>query len=199
MGAGAWQGRGEADLASPEMELAASIRYEGSSRTWLERSMRFLFLSHALLLLASSLAAEEASPNVSLTGLDGQQASITIEELDALPRVTVSVEQHGAVHVFEGALLGDVLAKAGVPRGKAIHGAELADVVLIEARDGYKVALDLAGTDAATRAERVILADRMDGAPLDAEKGPFQLVIEGDLRPARAARMVSSIKVERLR
>ncbi len=161
--------------------------------------MRLLFLSPALLLLASGLAAEEASPNVSLTGLDGQQASITVGELDALPRVTVSVEQHGAVHAFEGALLGDVLAKVGVPRGKAIHGAELADVVLVEARDGYKVALDLAGTDAATRAERVILADHMDGAPLDAEKGPFQLVIEGDLRPARAARMVSSIKVERLR
>jgi hypothetical protein len=164
--------------------------------------MRLLFLSSALLIFASGLAAQEApsvaSPSVALTGLDEQQASITVEELDALPRVTVSVEQHGAVHAFEGALLGDVLAKVGVPRGKAIHGAELRDVVLVEARDGYKVALDLAGTDAATRTERVILADRMDGAPLDAEKGPFQLVVEGDLRPARAARMVSSIKVERL-
>jgi hypothetical protein len=162
--------------------------------------MRLLFLSPALLLLASGVArAEEASPSVALTGLDGQQATITLAELDALPRVTVSAEQHGSLHAFEGALLGDVLAKVGVPRGKAIHGAELADVVLVEARDGYKVALDLAGTDAATRTERVILADRMDRAPLDAEKGPFQLVIEGDLRPARAARMVASIKVERLR
>ena len=161
--------------------------------------MRLLFLSPALLLMASGVArAEDAAPSVALTGLDGQQASITLEQLDALPRVTISVEQHGTVHAFEGALLGDVLAKVGVPRGKAIHGAELADVVIVEARDGYKVALDLAGTDAATRTDRAILADRMDGAPLDAEKGPFQLVVEGDLRPARAARMVSSIRVERV-
>ncbi len=100
-----------------------------------------------------------------------------------MPRVKISVDQHGTVHAYEGALLGDVLAKVGVPQGKAIHGAELADVVIVEARDGYVVALDLAGTDAVTRTERVILADRMDGSPLDAEKGPFQLVVEGDLTP----------------
>jgi hypothetical protein len=39
----------------------------------------------------------------------------------------------------------------------------------------------------------------MDGAPLAADKGPFQLVIEGDLRPARSARMVSKIRIERVR
>jgi len=59
------------------------------------------------------------------------------------------------------------LAKVGAPAGRAIRGEELADVVIIEARDGYKVALDLAGTDPTMRNERVILADRMDGAPLD--------------------------------
>jgi Oxidoreductase molybdopterin binding domain len=101
--------------------------------------------------------------------------------------------------VFEGALLGDVLAKVGAPAGKAIHGAELADVVIVEARDGYKVAVDLAGTDAAMRTDRVILADRMDGSALDADKGPFQLVVEGDLRPARAVHMVSAIRLERAR
>lgn len=162
--------------------------------------MRSFFVLPASLLLASAVAsAEDASPSVALTGLDGQQASITLVELDALPRVKISVDQHGVTHAYEGALLGDVLAKVGVPQGKAIHGPELADVVIIGARDGYTVALDLAGADAATRTERVILADRMDGAPLDPEKGPFQLVVEGDLRPARAARMVSSIKVERVR
>ena len=51
------------------------------------------------------------------------------------------------MHVFEGALLGDVLAKVGAPAGKAIRGVELVDIVIVEARDGYKVALDLAGCD----------------------------------------------------
>ena len=83
--------------------------------------------------------------------------------------------------------------------GRQSDFAELADVVIVEARDGYKVALDLTGTDAAMRTDRVILADRMDGSPLGADKGPFHLVIDCDLRPSRAARMVSVIRVERVR
>jgi hypothetical protein len=145
-------------------------------------------------------AAEESSSSMELAGLDGQKAVVTLAELDSLPRVKISATQHGAAHDFEGALLGDVLAKVGAPAGEAIRGQELADIIVIEARDGYKVALDLAGTDPAMRAgERVILADRMDGNPLDASTGPFQLVVEGDLRPARAVRMVSAIRLERVR
>jgi hypothetical protein len=144
--------------------------------------------------------AEESAFTVALAGLDGQKAGLTLAELDSLPRVKIRATQHGAPHEFEGALLGDVLAKVGAPSGKAIRGQELADVIVIEARDGYKVALDLAGTDPAMRAgERVILADRMDGKPLDANAGPFQLIVEGDLRPARAVRMVSVIRLERVR
>lgn len=161
--------------------------------------MRSLYALTAFFLTVSVPAgAEDTAASVALTGLNGEQASITVAELDTLPRVKISVDQHGAIHAYEGALLGEVLAKVGVPRGKAIHGPEMADVVIIEARDGYKVALDLAGTDASTRSDRVILADSMDGSPLEAEKGPFQLVVEGDLRPARAVRMVSAIKIERV-
>jgi len=149
-------------------------------------------------------AAEQSSFSMALAGLDGQKADLTLAELDLLPRVKISATQHGASHEFEGALLGDVLAKVGAPVGKAFRGQELADVIEIEARDGYrdgyKVALDLAGTDPAMRAgERVILADRMDGNPLDEITGPFQLVVEGDLRLARAVRMVSAIRLERVR
>jgi hypothetical protein len=136
---------------------------------------------------------------VTLKGLDGQRSTLTQADLDALPRVKLSVTQHGVAHVFEGALLSDVLAKVGAPSGKAIRGIELTDVVLIEARDGYKVAIDLAATDSTMRPDRVILADRMDGSALDVNAGPFQLVVEGDMRPARAIRMVSSIRIERVR
>lgn len=162
--------------------------------------MRRNFALLALLGLWSGVAAAEgASSVVLLTGLDNQRSTLTLADRDALPRVKVSARQHGASHVFEGALLGDVLAKVGAPSGKAIRGAELVDIVIVEARDGYKVALDLAGTDPTMRAEHVILADRMDGAPLDPDKGPFELIVEGDLRPARAVHSVSAIHLERVR
>jgi hypothetical protein len=160
------------------------------------KSVLFLVL---FLFGCSVAAAEESGTAIALAGLDGQQSVLTLAELDALPRVQVSANEHGTQHVFEGALLGDVLARVGAPAGKAIHGRELADVVVVEARDGYIVALGLAETDSTIRNERAILADRMDGALLGSDKGPFQLVIEGDLRPARSARMVSKIRLERVR
>src|ERR1700712_3214037 len=126
-----------------------------------------------LLALTVGVHAQAAGPTVALTGLDGQQATISMAELDALPRVTLEVTQHEAKHTYEGALLADVLTKIHAPSGKAIHGADLVDVVLVQAKDGYKVALDLAGTDAVTRKDRVILADKMDGAALGEKQGPF--------------------------
>ncbi|MGA9598756.1 MAG: molybdopterin-dependent oxidoreductase [Methylocystis sp.] len=161
--------------------------------------MKNVFVFAFLLLGCNIAAAEESGSVIALAGLDGEQSLLTLTELDALPRVQLNATEHGSQHVFEGALLGDVLAKIGAPAGKAIHGRELADVVIVEARDGYIVALGLAETDSTIRNERVILADRMDGAPLAADKGPFQLVIEGDLHPARSARMVSKIRLERVR
>jgi hypothetical protein len=94
-------------------------------------------------------------------------------------------------------MLGDVLARVGAPRGEAIKGPELATVVRFTARDGYQVVLDLAQTDPVTRASRVIVADREAGAPLK-DDGPFRLVIEDDLRPARSARQIEKIEVLRL-
>ncbi|CAN5432472.1 hypothetical protein BH10PSE3_BH10PSE3_10210 [soil metagenome] len=109
-----------------------------------------------------------------------------------------AANSHGEKHVYEGALLIDALAKVGTPAGKAIHGPEMADVVLVKARDGYQVAFGLAELDPGTRPNRIILADKVDGAPLGGKDGAFRLVAEGDLRPARSARMVSEVEVMRL-
>jgi hypothetical protein len=66
------------------------------------------------------------------------------------------------------------------------------------AADGYHVVLALAETDPAMRPNRIILADRCNGAAMAAPEGPFRMVVEGDLRPARSARQVTSIAVVRL-
>jgi len=41
----------------------------------------------------------------------------------------------------------------------------------------------------------VIVADSLDGAPLDAKHGPFQLVAPHDKRAARWVRMLKAITV----
>lgn len=153
-------------------------------------------LALALLLAAAPLAA--AAQDVVLVGPDGREARVAAAELAALPRAEVTLEAHGERHVYSGPLLIDVLGKVGVPRGPALRGPALASVVLISARDGYQVALAVAELDPAMRSARVILADRADGRPIPQTDGPLRLVVEGDLRPARSARMVSRIELRAL-
>ena len=155
--------------------------------------MKILVLATLVALAASPTAAQ----TLSLSGASGQTATLTAADVAALPHVQVTTKAHGQTHVYSGVILGDVLAKVGAPRGEAIKGPELATVVRFTAKDGYQVVLDLAQTDPITRASRVIVADREAGAPLK-DDGPFRLVIEDDLRPARSARQIERIEVIKL-
>jgi hypothetical protein len=151
-----------------------------------------------LALCLASLATNAFAQSIVLKGPEGQAATLASTDLAALPRVSFTFDSHGEKHIYEGPLLIDVLAKVGTPTGKAIHGPEMADVVLVKARDGYQVAFGLAELDPGTRPNRIILADTADGAPLGGKDGAFKLVVEGDLRPARSARMVTEVEVLRL-
>ena len=137
-----------------------------------------------------------AGGGVSVTGPDGQ--SETLSGLEGLPRISFTVDQHGTLHTFEGAPLNAILARVGAAYGEKLKGPELATIVMVTCADGYQVALALTDTDPGTVKARVILADRMDGRPLPASDGPFRLVVENDVRPARAARRVERIEVRRL-
>jgi hypothetical protein len=145
----------------------------------------------ALALTAGSAAAQ----TLSLSGEGGQRATLTAAQLAAMPHLHVQVTQHGQPHAYDGVLLSDLLAKVGAAHGEGIKGRELATVVRVSARDGYQVVVSLAETDAITRKARMIIADRENGAALKPEEGPFRLVIEDDLRPARSARQVARIEV----
>ena len=151
-----------------------------------------------LALCLAGLSTSALAQTLVLKGPTGQSTSVVAADLAGLPRVSVTFDAHGEKHVYEGPLLIDVLAKVGTPVGKAIHGPEMADVVLVKAQDGYQVAFGLAELDPGIRPNLIILADKADGAPLTAKDGAFKLVAEGDLRPARSARMVTEIEVLRL-
>jgi hypothetical protein len=142
-------------------------------------------------------AAPAAAQSLSLSGSAGQKATLSAADLAAMPHVQVTTRAHGQTHVYSGVILGEVLARVGAPRGEAIKGPELATVVRFTAKDGYQVVLDLAQTDSTTRASRVIVADREAGALLK-DDGPFRLVIEDDLRPARSARQIEKVEVLKL-
>ena len=112
--------------------------------------------------------------------------------------MTLTVTVEGRTTTYRGVPLSDILSKIGAPAGKALKGAELRDVVLVTAKDGYAVALALAETDGLVRRDQVILADEADRAALPATEGPYRLVVEGDQRGARLARVVTTIELRQL-
>ncbi|HXQ17938.1 MAG TPA: molybdopterin-dependent oxidoreductase [Caulobacteraceae bacterium] len=149
--------------------------------------------------VAAALAAlsPASAQDVTVTGLSGQTVTLTAADIAALPHVTLTVSVEGKTHTYEGVPLTDILARVAAPAGKALKGIDLTDVVLVTAKDNYAVALSLADTDPMVRKDQIILADKSDGASMSDGLGPYRLVVEGDQRGARMARMVVSIALLR--
>lgn len=156
----------------------------------------------AMALMTVSAGAETPSPPAPLAALEVSgptgRASLTPADLAGLPSQSVTVRWHDHTVTYTGPLLADVLARVGAPHGDALHRPDLADIVILTAQDGYRVALGLAETDASVRPNRMILALQADGHPLTGADGTVRLVIEGDLKPARSERQVARIEVRRL-
>ncbi len=148
-------------------------------------------------LAAPALAQTPSPATVVIKGEAGQSVTLTAAGLDALPQASVTLSHDGRSVTLSGARLEAVLAKVDAPLGQGLRGQALADVVLIKAADGYRVALSLGDVDPGVRSDPVILADKEDGKPLGHD-GPFRLAVGGDLKPARAARNVVEIDVLRL-
>jgi hypothetical protein len=161
--------------------------------------MKALLLFLALAPLATASAALAAPAVVTVTGEDGKTLALSAQDLDALPQASASIRHDGKTYGFKGALLYEVLKKVGAPLEKEMRGAALSDVVVLTATDGYTVTLALSDLEPSIRPGKIILADSTaEGAPLDKD-GPFRLVIDGDLKPARSERNVVAIEVRRLR
>jgi len=153
----------------------------------------------ALATLALPMTARAAQAAVTVTGEDGKSVTLSSQDLDALPQANASISHQGTIYGFKGALLYAVLKKVGAPLDMEMRGAALSDVVIVTAADGYVVTLALSDLEPSIRPGKIILADATaDGAPLGKD-GPFRLVIDGDLKPARSERSVVSIEVRRLR
>lgn len=147
---------------------------------------------------ASAPASPASIATLDLTGLAGQVAHITLAQIAAMPHQSVTVTWHGATSTFQGVPLTDLLTQVSAPRGEALRGRELADVVVVTAQDGYRVVLALSDTEASIRGNRIIVADQVDGHALAGNDGSLRLVVEGDLKPARSARQVQRIELRRL-
>ena len=106
-----------------------------------------------------------------------------------------AVAHDGKSHNYQGVSLREVLIKAGAPTGDGLRGKEMADLVVAEGADGYRVVFSLAELDPDFGDRQVIIADKADGQPLSAQEGPLRLVVAADKRQARWVRMLTSLTI----
>lgn len=114
--------------------------------------------------------------------------ALTLADLAAMQRAQAVLAVHGSSVTCDGVWLADVLAKAGVPAGDAVKGPALTQVVVAEARDGYRVVFSLGEIERSLGNGRVLVADTCNGKPLAAEDGPVRIVAAGEKRGARSVR-----------
>jgi hypothetical protein len=126
-----------------------------------------------------------------------KSVTFTAEELLALPHMelTATDPHENKEHHYSGVPVRDLLLKVGAPLGESLRGPALRTAVLIHANDGYATLFALAEFDDAFSTRTLLLADSADGKPLPEHSGPLRLVVPGDKRAARWARMVKSIEV----
>lgn len=135
---------------------------------------------------------------ITLKGADGRLATVTDAQLRDLHRVSVTAAW-GEHHVYAGAPIGDLLALVGAPSEVKLHGPALDQIVVVTGQDRFIAVLAMAETARGFHDAPVILADEIDGKPLDAHEGPYRLIIGGELKPARAVRMVTTIELRPVR
>jgi DMSO/TMAO reductase YedYZ molybdopterin-dependent catalytic subunit len=68
--------------------------------------------------------------------------------------------------------------------------------VVATGADGYRAVLALTKADPSFHPGAVLVADTMDGKPLDPHSGPFKLVVTEDKRPARSVHNLASIELK---
>jgi hypothetical protein len=139
-----------------------------------------------------------AVPSTQLTirGLDGKSITLAPADLAALPHKTVSVynEHTKANENYSGVSLSDLLKKVGTPSGEAVRGKLFMTAVVAEGTDHYRVLYSLAEVDPSIHTGDVLVADSVDGHPLEKD-GAFKVVSTEERRPARWVRNLTQISV----
>lgn len=123
---------------------------------------------------------------------------LSVSDFKSLPHIRVSFHNShtNADETYAGVRLADLLAKMGAPLGAELRGEALASYVVATGADGYKAVLGLGEVDPSFHPGEVLVADTMNGKPLDAHSGPFKLVVTEDKRPARSVRNLVSIELK---
>ncbi|HWF77586.1 MAG TPA: molybdopterin-dependent oxidoreductase [Caulobacteraceae bacterium] len=146
---------------------------------------------------APAAAPAPATPEQTVVvGPTGKSIVVTPKLLEGMDREQATMINHGQSHTYEGVLLTELLRLVGAPTGARLHAGADRNYLVVTGGDGFRAVYSLAETDGSVQRRPVILADKMDGAPLIPHDAPYRLVVDGDQKPARSVYAVSKIEVK---
>lgn len=147
--------------------------------------------------VAAAVAAGEIAQGHASQPVTASPQAIPIDPatLATLPRETVAATTHGKASQCEGVALAALLRAANALPAAPLSGGQLANYVLVSARDGHRALFSLAELEPTLGNHKAVLVDRCDGRPLDRSDGPLRLIAPEESRPARWVRQVQSVTV----
>ena len=161
-----------------------------------------LLLIFAAFVLAPTLLRAQDQGNtpaqLKLSASGHEAVILSLAEFKSLPHLTVTVKNGhtDAQEVYSGVRLAELLNRVRAPLGKDLHGKAMTSYVRASATDGYAVVFSIAEIDPEFHSGEVIVADQLNGQPLDAKAGPFKLVASEDKRPARWVRNLTTLELK---
>jgi hypothetical protein len=123
----------------------------------------------------------------------GKQIVLGRDDIEALPRVKVTVDSSSGPVTFEGVTLKSVVEKTGIGFGEVLKGKRLTSCLTVEAADGYRVVIALPELDPDFTDKQIVLAFLRNGKPLDEKEGPYRIVIPDEKRMARWVKQVTTL------
>jgi hypothetical protein len=147
----------------------------------------FLWVISALLMLAVGGAGCKETAAAKKKEQVAVDLNLTPEYLNNIERSTIELpaKNDSATRKYEGVSLWRILDKAGLSSGKMKPKEIVKRYLVAQGADGFKVVFSLAELDTAFTHKEVLLADKVNGKELAADRGPYQLIAQDELRPTR--------------
>jgi DMSO/TMAO reductase YedYZ molybdopterin-dependent catalytic subunit len=140
----------------------------------------------ALFVTAVLLTTTARAQTISVEGEVAHPLKLDAGAIAAMKKTEVTAtDKDGKAHRYSGVPVYEILQQAGVTLGPQLRGENMVKYLLVKSGDGYEVLFSLPELDSTFTNRVIILADKMDGNPLPAGKGPFRIVVPGEKKPAR--------------
>jgi DMSO/TMAO reductase YedYZ molybdopterin-dependent catalytic subunit len=177
----------------------SAYRYIFENITLISKNMqRFYGLLFLIFCAANNIQSQvtSTSPLLKVSGEVTMPLQLTATDLSKMKRATAMLkDRDGSNRPYSGVAVLDILNLAGVTTGKQLRGENLAKYMIVKCADGYEVLFSLAELDTGFSDKIVILADSMEGKPLQAGKGPLRLIMPGEKVPARSCFQVTEFVI----